>query len=127
MAEELRLLEYGQRLVNRSRNLLAGETVQSTGRHIFERALAGGAMALGRRGGLAVGAPADLVTLDARSAALEGRRDDQIVDTLIFGASQRLIADVWRGGEQVVSSGRHGRRDEIERAYRAAITAVMPP
>ena len=47
MTEELRLLEYGQRLARRARNVLASEATRSTGRRLLEAALTGGAQALG--------------------------------------------------------------------------------
>ena len=46
-ADELRTLEYGQRLVHRQRNVL-GDAGQSTGRRLFDAALAGGAQAAAR-------------------------------------------------------------------------------
>src|SRR5262245_41326317 len=69
-AGELRLLEYGQRLMLRARNVLANAGGASTGRKLYERARAGGAQSLGAPGaGLAVGAPADFLSLDASAAA----------------------------------------------------------
>jgi cytosine/adenosine deaminase-related metal-dependent hydrolase len=62
-SEELRMLEYGQRLQRRARNLLAGSD-KSTGRVLFEVALTGGARALGVPGGIALGAPADVISLN---------------------------------------------------------------
>ena len=63
-ADELRTLEYGQRLIHRQRNVL-GDPTQSTGRRLFELALAGGAQAVGGAvGALAVGNRADFVVLD---------------------------------------------------------------
>jgi len=59
-AEELRTLEYSQRLAQRARNVLARAEGQSTGRSLFEAALAGGAQAVGARGGAdAVGGTAN--------------------------------------------------------------------
>ena len=65
LAEELRLLEYGQRLKRRKRNVMARHADSSTGRALFDAALAGGAQATGVEGGLALGAPADIVSLAA--------------------------------------------------------------
>ena len=125
MSEELRLLEYGRRLADRSRNVLAGAAGASTGRTLFDAAVTGGAQALGVTGGLKVGASADLIAIDAHAPALAGRTGDEIVATLVFGGSQHVIAEVWRGGRRVVSAGRHIARDSIGESYRSAMTALM--
>src|SRR3546814_5016840 len=70
-ADELRMIEYAQRLTHRQRNVLAGDTHPSVGARLFSGALAGGAQALGVETGIAVGAPADLVALDVDDPALE--------------------------------------------------------
>ena len=78
--EELRTLEYGQRLREQKRNRL-GPVGASTGRHLFDTARRGGAQALGlASGALAVGQTADIVILDETHPALVGRDGDQIIE-----------------------------------------------
>lgn len=125
-AEELRLLEYGQRLARRTRNVMATEAGRSTGGDLYRAALAGGAQALGADGGgLRVGAPADIVSLDASHPALIGREGDAILDSFVFAARRDVIGGVWRAGRKVVSNGRHHRRDEITARYRQALEKVL--
>lgn len=101
--EELRLLEYAQRLTLKKRNVLAAEG-HSTGHTLYMRAAAGGAQALGLEGGvIAEGRRADLVALENA----EAREGDAILDTLIFAASRPPVTDVFVAGRQVVKSGRH--------------------
>ncbi len=121
--EELRLLEYGQRLARRGRNLLADGA--STGGALYRAALAGGARALGAPAGIAVGAAADLVSLDAGHPGLAARSRDAILDGLVFAAGRSAIDGVWRGGRQVVASGRHVARDAIAGRYRATLAALL--
>lgn len=125
MAEELRLLEYGRRLTDKSRNVLAGGPGMSTARTLFDRAVAGGGQALGAAAGLAIGASADLIAIDADAPAMAGRSGDDVIATFIFGGSRHAIKDVWRAGRRVVEAGRHIARDAIGREYRSAITALM--
>lgn len=125
MAEELRLLEYGQRLHERARNVLAGGAGRSTGRTLFEGAVSGGAQALGVRGGLAVDAAADLVVLDPGHPATIGRSGDALLDSLIFGGATGAIGEIWKAGRKLVRQGRHERREEITARYRKAMSAVL--
>ena len=113
VAGELRMLEYGQRLVRQARNICARRG-GSTGRALFGAAAAGGAQALGRPAGkLAPGAVADIVSLNGDSPLIAGRDDDAVLDAWIFGGARDLVDRVWSGGCKVVSEGRHVRRETI--------------
>jgi formiminoglutamate deiminase len=125
---ELQMLEYSQRLTRRVRNVLAGEAGRSTGRTLFDAALAGGTQALGvaaAAGGLTAQAPLDLVSLNAGHPALIERREDEILDSWIFAAGRAAIDCVWRAGRKVVSGGRHCQREAIVARYRRAMKALL--
>ena len=123
--EDLRLLEYGQRLQHRARNVLAHGAGVSTGRQLFDWVLAGGAQCLGRSiGALEAGARADIVVLDACSPLLVGRQDDAIIDSWIFSGNQPAVSQVFVGGRHVVRDGRHIAEEETLKRYRAAITRL---
>lgn len=124
-AEELRLLEYGQRLTLRGRNVLAPDATRSSGRFLFEGALQGGAQALGVAAGLQVGASADLVELDAAHPALQARQDDAWLDSWVFAARNGALRSVWRHGRQCVAEGRHLQREAITTAFAAALRGVL--
>lgn len=125
-AAELRLLEYGQRLAQRGRNLLASGAGQSTGASLYRGALAGGGQALGRPSpGLAVGAAADIVSLNAADPGFAGRTGDTILDSWIFGGGARRVDCVWRGGAKRVAGGRHIARDAIDARYRTAMATLL--
>ena len=112
--EELKTLEYSQRLRDLSRAALATQD-RSTGRVLFEAAAKGGAQAGGRQSGrIETGALADLVGLDDDNQWLCNRQGDAVLDSLIFGGGgQNCISDVWSAGRHIVKEGRHFRRDEI--------------
>ena len=105
--EELRLLEYSQRLTLRRRNIAASRAeTGSTAAALFEAALAGGGTATSQPlGGIAVGNRADFCVLDAQSAALLGVPDAQLLDALVFSSPVARFADVFVGGQQVVRAG----------------------
>jgi formiminoglutamate deiminase len=124
-AEELRLLEYGQRLSLRARNVLAPDAGRSTGRSLFDGALKGGTQALGvPDSGLKDGAPADLVSLDIESPALAGKSGDAILDSWIF-AGTGAVDRVWCAGRQLVAGGRHKNREEIARRYKEVLVRIV--
>jgi formiminoglutamate deiminase len=128
VCEELRQLEYSQRLRDRARNVIKSGATRSTGRVLFDGALRGGARALGvsaEQAGIAVGAPADFVALNLDSPALAERRDDALLDSAIFAGGKDCICAVWRAGIKVVEGGRHRSRDEIVARYRAVLSRVL--
>lgn len=103
-ADELRTLEYGQRLIHRRRNVL-GDPGRSTGRRLFEAALAGGRQAIG--------------AADDAVVTLEGS-----VDYWLFAPDNTAIVTVERNGTRLVDRGRHRDRDRI--AARYAKTLARP-
>jgi formiminoglutamate deiminase len=126
VADELRQLEYSQRLLHRARNLMSRSEGGSTGRALFDAALAGGSHALGiEHAGLAAGAAADLVTLDPDHLALVGRSGDDILDGFIFAGGQNAVDCVWRHGTKLVSGGRHIARERCRARFRATMARLL--
>jgi formimidoylglutamate deiminase len=125
-AEELRLLEYGQRLGRRARNVLASGKRPSVGGTLVRAALAGGAQALGvGEGGLRVGGAADLVSLDAAHPSFIGRAGDALLDGWLFAARGGAVERVWRRGRKVVEGGRHLRKPELVQAFARTLERVL--
>lgn len=122
VAEELRLLEYGQRLFHRERNVLA-EPQGSTGTRLFAASLDGGAQALGAaRPEIHVGAAADCVALqDPLDLGMNG---ETLLDRWIFGRDI-AVTDVWANGARVVESGRHMQRETIMRRAAQILRRIL--
>ncbi|WP_019954930.1 formimidoylglutamate deiminase [Yoonia vestfoldensis] len=120
--EELKTLEYSQRLRDMSRAVMATSN-RSTGRVLFDAAIKGGAQAGGRNSGrIETGAWADLIGLDDDNQWLCNRRGDAALDSLVFGGGgQACIRDVWSAGRHVVKDGRHVRRDAIVDSFKATL------
>lgn len=117
LSEELRTLDYSQRLRDHSRAALATPE-HSTGRRLFDAAITGGAQAAGRDAGrIAPGALADLMALDESHIDLAGRSGDTALDIWIFAGDDRMIRDVWAAGRHMVREGRHVAREAITRRY----------
>jgi len=125
LTEELRTLEYSQRLRDVARNVMVvGEG--SVGDTIYTGAAKGGAQALGRGAGeIAVGELADVVAIDSAAPSMCALRQDQILDGLVFAAKDDVVTDVWSAGRHAVQSGRHVKRDDIVAAYKLAMQSLM--
>lgn len=126
VAEELRWLEYAQRLVTGRRAVLCSPDVPSVGDYVYAAAANGGAQALGRRiGAIAPGHRADAVVLDRESPQLLATRDGVLLNRFIFGGARDAVKDVMVGGRWVVRDRKHVAEDEIARRYRDAIDALF--
>ena len=130
-AEELMLLEYGQRLALRQRNVLAHAQHHQTATAMTLAAVAGGVQAAGRATtgpstGLALGQPADMVALDAGHHAMVGLSAPEMLSTHVF-ASNRTSAlhSVWVGGQARVLAGRHALRESAAQAFLGARRALI--
>ncbi|MEO0363316.1 MAG: amidohydrolase family protein, partial [Pseudomonadota bacterium] len=124
LGEELRTLDYSQRLRDGSRAALA-EPGGSTGRRLFEGAAHGGAQALRRpAGAIAPAMLADLVALDAGALPLCGLTGDALLDGWIFAGDDRVVADVWTAGRHMVRDGAHVARDAVEARFRATLARL---
>lgn len=121
-AEDLRQLEYSQRLRDRTRNALAAGPGKSTGRTLLDAALTGGAMSMAQPvGALAPGFRADIAVLDDEHPALIGRKADSVLDSWIFSGGNACVRDVFVAGNHVVADRRHVREEAIEKKFRAAV------
>lgn len=126
-AEELLLLEYGQRLSLRQRNVLGTPEHPQVATAMTLQAVQGGAQASGRAvAGLAVGQQADMVALDAQHLALAGLPPEMGHAGHVFGSHRSsAVCSVWSGGQAVVVAGRHALRETAAQAFVAARKGLM--
>ena len=118
-AEELRWLEYGQRLTLRRRAVAAGADGGSTGARLLEEALEGGRTALRQPvGRLAAGERADWVVLDPDHPVLAGRDGDALPDAWIVSGDRTPVREVMVAGEWRVRDGRHPDAERVAAEYR---------
>ncbi|MDE1884462.1 MAG: formimidoylglutamate deiminase [Xanthomonadaceae bacterium] len=123
--EELRWLEYGQRLISRRRNIAVSESSASVGENLWGDALFGGAQASGTGiGAIEQGARADLIVLDEASPLLAGRDAVNVLDTFLFAGNANLVRHVMVAGEWVVCDGRHRDEENIASRYREAVARI---
>ena len=125
LTEELRTLEYSQRLRDIGRNIMVSGA-GSVGQSLYTAAARGGARALGRgTGQIAPGQIADLLAIDLAHPALCALRPDQFLDGLVFAAPDTVVTDLWSAGRHQVRQGRHINRDEIIQGWRKVVRRLM--
>jgi len=124
--EELRWLEYGQRLVAQARNISAIRRTH-TGRSLFEDTLQGGAQACGIGSGvLKTGAHADLITLDDQSPMLVGHDTESFLDALVFSGFTLPIERVMVNGSWQVVDGTHLAADWAASEFGRVVRDLKP-
>ena len=118
--EELRWLEYGQRLVARQRNIASTDAISSTGESLYLQALRGGLQSCGQ-----AAAVSDRIVVDADSVLMAGVTADDLHDRYVFAGNRPLVRDVYVGERQVVQAGRHPSADAIARRYRDTLRKLL--
>jgi formimidoylglutamate deiminase len=125
--EELRWLEYGQRLATRHRNIAVSESSESVGETLWGDTLFGGAQASGAMVGTIEGADpqapelaarADLLVLDDQAPLLAARGPANVIDTFVFAGNVNLVRDVMVNGGWVVRDFHHRDEERIAARYR---------
>ncbi|NWL80826.1 formimidoylglutamate deiminase [Pseudomonas taiwanensis] len=126
VVEELRWLEYGQRLRDQRRNRLYRADQPQVGRTLFDASLAGGAQALGQPvGALEVGKRADWLVLDGNDPYLATAEGDALLNRWLFAGGDRQVRDVMVGGNWVVRDGRHAAEVETAKAFAGVLREVL--
>src|ERR1700678_2234957 len=119
-AEELRWLEYQQRLRKKRRGVLAGSAEPHVGTRLWRDAAQHGAQAIGQPpGAIAVGRRADWVVLDAGHPSLAGAVADTALDHLLFAGGDAAIRDVMVAGRWALKDRRHPLEDELRPRFAA--------
>ena len=127
VAEELRCLEYGQRLQLRQRNIAADHALHggATAARLWQGMLAGGAAAAGfTRWGLVVGARADLLVLNAQADGLLGMPASHLLDAWVFNSGLGAVDEVWVAGQRLVAQGQHLRRTALAPPFAQTLQAL---
>ncbi|MET0518153.1 MAG: formimidoylglutamate deiminase [Burkholderiaceae bacterium] len=121
--EELRWLEYGQRLGLQRRNVAAAPPGQpATAARLFEALRAGGAAPAGlRHWGLQRGARADFLVLERGASGLAGLPDERLLDGLVFAVQGQALREVFVAGRPVLSQGRHAQEARIAGQFEAVM------
>lgn len=121
--EEMRLVEYHERLQRQERNVLAAvdpRRPRSTAQVLWPMGTVQGAQCLGSDGGvLDVGRPADFIGLDLRDPSLVGATPESLLSDVVLSMSASAVRDVVVDGERVVSRGHHGQAPEILDRFQA--------
>ncbi|RMH93566.1 formimidoylglutamate deiminase [Lysobacter pythonis] len=116
--EELRWLEYGQRLVTGRRNIASSAAMPSVGETLLSGAWASAADSAGFD-------VRDEIVLDAEAPALIGANASDVADRWLFAGNRNVVKAVCVAGVEVVRDGRHHKREEVLADYRAAVARLL--
>ena len=123
--EELRWLEYTQRLVKQQRAILSGTDEPSVGANLWSRAALGGAQSIGRDcGAIAVGKKADLLVVDNSEMSLYAHQQKYVLDSVVFASQKNPILDVMVGGRWVIKNGMHEQQEQVADGFRKELHAL---
>lgn len=117
--EELRWLEYGQRLITQKRNTVATENETHSGTRLWNTATKNATQSMGRKTGkIAFGYQADLLVIDESHPRLSARTEDNLLDSLIFSGQLKAFKDVMVAGKWQIQNYRHKNEEEATSRYR---------
>ncbi|AWG36205.1 formimidoylglutamate deiminase [Alcaligenes aquatilis] len=125
---ELRLLEYGQRLISQQRNVLTSPQQPFVADYVFETCTRGGAQASGRASGqLSPGHQADLMVIDLEHSSLAGLDSQHWLSALVFSerAHANPIRDVFVSGKAYVTEGHHPQEEAAFAAYQETLSSLL--
>jgi formimidoylglutamate deiminase len=128
--EELRWLEYGQRLQLLRRNVAADPAggQPATAARLFEAVLRGGGQAAGQHlQGLCAGARADLLVLEPSNPGLLGVPPQHWLDACVFACDASPVRDVYVAGRRVIENGRHAQQEAIAARFVQALGDLRAP
>jgi formimidoylglutamate deiminase len=127
-AEELRWLEYQQRLRKKRRGVLVAAGDSHVGTRLWRDAAQHGAQAIGQpAGAIEVGHRADWLVLDAKHASMVGAVADTALDHLLFAGGDAAIRDVMVAGRWVIKDRRHAAEDELRPRFSALMRRLANP
>jgi formimidoylglutamate deiminase len=117
--EELRWLEYGQRLVTRHRNIAVSTGSSSVGETLLRGALASASRATGQD------TASDFVVLETDAPIFAGAHAEDVIDRWIFSGNRPAVREAYVGGRQVVADGRHFDHQTIAQRYRQVVAGLL--
>ena len=117
--EELRWLEYGQRLLNQQRNIAVTMEQSSVGEYLWQKSVRDGRISTQQD------CTDDYLILDNEAVAFAGVNDHTLYDRLVFGGNRSLIKDVFVGNKQWVSNGLHADRENIAANYTQVLNQLL--
>ncbi len=120
--EELRLLEYAQRLIKQQRAVLASKQTPSVGQHLWQHTAKAGALSTSSNTGeIAIGKQADLVVINPQKSQLFANQNKFLLDSMVFASQQSFVRDVMVNGHWVITNGEHISDLEIEQQFAATL------
>ncbi|MBL4631835.1 MAG: formimidoylglutamate deiminase [Paraglaciecola sp.] len=125
IVEELRTLEYGQRLRDQKRNRLYRTEQTSVGDNLYQQALLGGNQACDVSLGIAEGNRADFIVLDHLNPFIAASKAKDVLNRWLFASNENLVRDVFVAGQQRIKDFQHAKEQSSRLAFIQVIKKVM--
>ncbi len=125
VAEEIRLLEYGQRLEQQQRNRLYNQHEPSVGNYLYQKCVSDGGASCAINSGIAEGNRADFICLDVSYPTLASAQPEQWLDRWCFASNHNPVNDVYVAGNQVIKDGQHKQQDAIHAAMSQCLKQLL--
>lgn len=125
--EEVRLIEYHERLRRMERVLLTGMVGErmEIAPALLRMGSEHGAAALQINAGtIEAGREADLVSIDLSDITLTGYSPDSLAPMLALTAHPNIVRDVWIAGRQVIAERHHKHAADITKRYDAVVERI---
>jgi formimidoylglutamate deiminase len=124
--EELRLLDYGQRLISHHRNTFTSETEGDSASYAIKQSLISGRAAMGNleTGYFKIGQPMDAVVYDAYAPLIASATTNTVLPTIVYSSDQSHCLGTLVDGKWVVKSNQHVKKEAITSTFLKALTAI---
>lgn len=125
IVEELRTLEYGQRLRDQQRNRLHRPAQNSVGDNLFQQAVLGGNQACDVTLGLTEGNRADFMVLDSANPFVAASESKDLLNRWLFATNENLVKDVFVAGNHTIKNFHHALEESSRTGFTQVIKKVM--
>ncbi|RLA65570.1 MAG: formimidoylglutamate deiminase [Epsilonproteobacteria bacterium] len=120
--QELRLLDYGQRLKLKKRNIMCLADGQDSGEILFNLTRKAGLKAMGIKDhqALKVGDPFDVAVINPDHPVLASKKNEYLLSALIYSADSSVFSGNIVAGNWVIKNGKHIKIEKISETFKKA-------
>ncbi|MEL6676070.1 MAG: formimidoylglutamate deiminase [Bacteroidota bacterium] len=117
--EELRLLDYAQRLHSHQRNIYRDEGEANSGQYALRQMVTHGREAMGPSQAefFPVGAPFDAVVINALHPLIQTTSQDHLLNTIVYACDRQMVYGTLTQGIWRIKAGQHPRKTAVHEDF----------